>query len=189
MTNHLQNSSPWNQTYTISPIGFVESSLKEPGLVSDDEELHSDEDQADMRRQSREIKQLLSRIVVNPSLEGILEGLDKFSHALIIYWPHLAPDGSRNIMQVHPMGRRDLEKVGVFASCSPARPNPLLATAVKIVEVKDNIVSVQGLEAVHGSPVMDIKPYSRHYLQIKDLKMANWMETIDGEFNDEAVSG
>jgi tRNA (Thr-GGU) A37 N-methylase len=71
--------------------------------------------------------------------------------------------------------------VGVFATCSPARPNPILVTAVKVLGVHANVLTVQGLEAVDRSPVLDIKPYNRNYMEMEDLKVADWMERIEQE--------
>jgi len=48
---------------------------------------------------------------------------------------------------------------GVFAACSPRRPSPLGLTAVRLLGIEENILRVQGLDAVHGSPVFDLKPY------------------------------
>jgi tRNA (Thr-GGU) A37 N-methylase len=81
------------------------------------------------------------------------------------------------------MGRKDYDQVGVFASCSPARPNPILVTAVKIVNVQDNIMTVQGLDAVDQSPVLDVKPYHSHYMHVEGLKVSDWMERIQREVN------
>ena len=79
------------------------------------------------------------------------------------------------------MGRRDLPEVGVFATCSPARPNPILVTAVEVLGVEGTSLTVRGLEAVDRSPVLDIKPYNRNYLEVDGLKVSEWMERIQKE--------
>jgi len=181
MTDKTTSDNDWNRELIIRPIGYVKSSLKDPSLVADREGLTTGGNHGHLRRQALDIKKTVSQIVVNPALDGILDGLADFSHALILYWPHLAPSESRALIQIHPMGRKDLNKVGVFASCSPARPNPILATVVKVIGVNANILTVQGLEAVDQSPVVDIKPYNRHYFQVEDVKLADWMERIEQE--------
>ena len=184
MTNILAQDYDWNQEMIIQPVGFVKSELKDPSLAADGNGLKSQD--GDVRRHNREIKNLVSQIIINPALEGILDGLEGFSHALILYWAHLAKPASRKLIKIHPMGRPDLAKVGVFSSCSPGRPNPILTTAVRIVEVNGLVLTVQGLEAVEGSPVVDIKPYNLNYMKVKGLKMADWMERIERELgNDE----
>ena len=69
--------------------------------------------------------------------------------------------------------------VGVFATCSPARPNPILVTTVRIIEKKENTLQVQGLEAVDGSPIIDIKPYTATYCSAEDVRISNWMHQIE----------
>jgi len=174
----------WNQELTVRPVGFVESEIKKPSLAADREGLSLADEAALRRRETLKIKGMVSKIFVNPALGGILDGLAGFSHALILYWPHLAKPGSRSLIKVHPMGRKDFLPVGVFASCSPGRPNPILVTAVKVLGVEGNVLTVQGLEAVDQSPVVDIKPYTRHYLQVDGLKLADWMERIERELED-----
>ena len=173
----------WKQEFVIRPVGFVKSEFKDPSLVADREGLKPGDDDIDIRHHVREIEENISTIVINPIMEGILDGLADFSHALILYWPHLAKPESRALTKVHPMGRKDFNKVGVFASCSPARPNPILVTTVRVLGVNGNVLTVQGLEAVDQSPVLDIKPYSRHYMQVEGLKPADWMERIERELH------
>jgi tRNA-Thr(GGU) m(6)t(6)A37 methyltransferase TsaA len=173
----------WNQAWTIHPVGFVRSEIKEPSLAADREGLKGRGGE-EARRQARQIKNMTATIVVNPALTGILDGLADFSHALVLYWPHLARPESRNLTHVRPMGRPDFHPMGVFASCSPARPNPILATAVQVLGVEGNRLTVQGLEAVDQSPVIDIKPYNRNYLRVEGLKPAEWMERIERELGD-----
>lgn len=171
----------WNQEFILRPVGYVQSELKAPSLKASREGLSSDDNGSDRRHRAQEIRQVVAQIVVNPSLAGILDGLGDFSHALILYWPHLADPASRELTRVHPMGRDDLAKVGVFASCSPGRPNPILVTAVEVVRVEENMLTVKGLEAIDQSPVLDIKPYNRHYLAMDKVKLAPWMEQIERE--------
>jgi tRNA-Thr(GGU) m(6)t(6)A37 methyltransferase TsaA len=61
-------------------------------------------------------------------------------------------------MKLHPKGNPDNPLVGVFASRSPNRPNPIGVTKVKLLEVRGNILVVKGLDALNGTPVLDIKP-------------------------------
>jgi tRNA (Thr-GGU) A37 N-methylase len=79
------------------------------------------------------------------------------------------------------MGRKDLPLTGIFATRSPARPNPILVSVVKIVERRKNILRVMGLEAVDGSPVLDIKPHMKAYDTLENPKVAPWMEQIQKE--------
>jgi tRNA (Thr-GGU) A37 N-methylase len=71
---------------------------------------------------------------------------------------------------------------GIFATRSPARPNPILVSVVRILERKDNVLKVIGLEAVDGSPIIDIKPHVVAYDTKEQPKVAPWMEQIQREF-------
>ncbi|BCS93844.1 SAM-dependent methyltransferase [Metallosphaera javensis (ex Sakai et al. 2022)] len=93
-------------------------------------------------------------VVVRPELAEGLTGLEQFSHGIIIYHLHLSH--FNGLIKV-----RGGEKVGVFATRSPNRPNPIGISVVEILEVKGNRVKVRGLNAFNGTPVLDIKPYDR----------------------------
>ena len=122
-------------------------------------------------------------------LAGIIDGIEDFSHLLVLYWAHhVLPEG-RSITKAHPMGRKDLPLVGVFATCSPARPNPVCATVVRLLERKGNVLKVQGLDAVDGSPIVDIKPYNPSYYVPEDVKVADWMERIHREIAGGSIGG
>ena len=85
-------------------------------------------------------------------------GLFKVSHFRHL-WVIFGFDRVRNtLMRVHPMRDPSIPIVGVFASCSPTRPNKLGLTLARLVKVRNNVVTVKGLDAFDGSPVYDIKP-------------------------------
>jgi tRNA (Thr-GGU) A37 N-methylase len=79
------------------------------------------------------------------------------------------------------MGLQEFPEQGVFATCSPARPNPVLVSAVKLVAREGLILRVQGFEAVDGSPVVDIKPYNPGYFRIESPIIPEWMRRIRAE--------
>jgi tRNA-Thr(GGU) m(6)t(6)A37 methyltransferase TsaA len=101
----------------------------------------------------------ISQIVVYEQFVPALDCIEGFSDILIFYWMDRLSPHERSIMKVHPQGREDMPLVGVFACRSPARPNPIGVTRVKLLERRDNVVEVSGLDAANGSPVIDIKPY------------------------------
>ena len=102
----------------------------------------------------------VSKIVINREFARGLEGLEDFSHVYVVFWLHEIPEPSHRL-RVHPRGRQDLKKVGVFASRSPHRPNPIGLTLVKLLNKKGEILTVKGLDAYNGTPVVDIKPYDK----------------------------
>ena len=161
----------------IKPVGFVKSKLKNPSLKANHAGIELEQGLREASTEIRYIRSLTCELVINPELQGILDGLEDFSHAVVLYWPHLLPPQGRSLTKVHPMGLKRFPLVGVFATCSPARPNPILITTVRIIDKKENILTVQGLEAVDGSPIIDIKPYTT-YLSADDVKMSDWMNQI-----------
>lgn len=102
----------------------------------------------------------VSKIVINREFAHGLEGLGAFSHIYVLFWMHEIPRPSHRL-RVHPRGRLDIEKVGVFATRSPHRPNPIGLTLVKLLSKRGRTLTVKGLDAYHGTPVLDIKAYDR----------------------------
>jgi tRNA-Thr(GGU) m(6)t(6)A37 methyltransferase TsaA len=156
----------------LRPVGIVRSQLHRPTLAASSDGLRA---QAKLEEAVAE-RSNLAELVVSEDLDGILDGIEGFSHLLVVYWAHVVPPEGRSLAKVHPMGRKDLPLTGIFATCSPARPNPVLVTAVRLLERKGNVLLVQGLEAVDGSPVVDIKPYVPYYYAATDAKMPQWVE-------------
>lgn len=169
---------------TLRPLGVVKSELKQPSLVAGSGDLEQGKSDESAREEVKKIRDLVSEIVIDKSLEGILDGIEDFSHILVLYWPHKLAEEKRSLIKVHPMGRKDLPLVGIFATCSPARPNPVLVTAVRLLERRDNVLKVQGLEAIDGSPVIDLKPYIPHYYLAQDIRLSDWMMRIMREIGE-----
>ena len=103
--------------------------------------------------------EVVSEIVLEKKYADGLIGLKDFSHAIIIYFMHLATDKERVKIRRHPQGRDDMPFVGIFSQRAKRRPNPVGVTAVKIIKVENNVLKIQGLDAIDGTPVLDIKPY------------------------------
>jgi tRNA-Thr(GGU) m(6)t(6)A37 methyltransferase TsaA len=162
----------------IKPVGYVKGELKTPSLKAKGEDLELEKGLEQAADEVRKIRSLESDLVINPELDGILEGLEDYSHAVVVYWPHLLPPHGRLLTKVHPMGQKQFPLVGIFSTCSPARPNPVLVTTVRILKREKNILKVQGLEAVDGSPIIDIKPFTRTYFPDDDVKYPDWMNKI-----------
>ena len=88
-----------------------------------------------------------------------LDGLAEFSHLDVIYVFHALGDEEINTGARHPRGRTDWPKVGIFAQRAKARPNRIGVSTCEIVSVDGHTVHVRGLDAIDGSPVIDIKPH------------------------------
>lgn len=83
------------------------------------------------------------------------------------------------------MGNRKFPLVGVFATRSPVRPNSILTSVVRLIERRGNVLQVTGLDALDGSPILDIKPY-QPCNEPKDIKIPDWMKKIHYEFGGNA---
>jgi len=86
-----------------------------------------------------------------------LVGLENISHVIVLYW---ADRAARDVLKSRRHRQHDGDR-GVFASRSPARPNPICLSVCEVVRVQGNRIEVRGLEALDGSPVLDLKPHVR----------------------------
>ena len=77
-----------------------------------------------------------------------------------------------------PRGRADMPELGIFAQRGKQRPNPLGVTAVEIVRVAAPILTVRGLDAVDGTPVLDVKPYFPQFDRRSDARVPEWVERL-----------
>jgi tRNA-Thr(GGU) m(6)t(6)A37 methyltransferase TsaA len=102
-----------------------------------------------------------SRIVLDPELEIGLEGLELGARILVVFWFHRS--SGYDLLQ-HPRGDRARRKRGVFTLRSPHRPNPVGISEVEVTAIERNVLTVRGLDAVDGTPVLDLKPvpFDRH---------------------------
>lgn len=140
----------------LHPIGTVRSPLT-PSPPSDPA-LSLAARIAANREKYRQIAALEVELVLDAEWAEALRGLAEFSHLWVIYWAHLRPAGAALDRVLRPMGRADLPLTGLLATRSPCRPNPILLTLAELVRVEGCRVVVRGLEALDGSPILDLKP-------------------------------
>ena len=130
--------------WTIRPVGFVRSAIRTPGDAPKQGALEGTE----------------AEIVVSPEFAEGLEGLERHGlggKIIVLSWMHLADRARR---KVHPRGQEDRPMRGVFSTRSPHRPNPISLYTVELLEIRGNVLRVRGMDAVDGTPVLDIKPHS-----------------------------
>jgi len=184
MKNEAFDSESASDSIILTPIGMVRSEIKEPILKANEDGLTRELRSQQEKEYRKKLKTLVSEVLIDQGLSEILDGIEGFSHILVLYWPHLVPEKRRKLLKVHPMGRKDIPQQGVFATCSPARPNPVLVTAVRLLERSGNVLRVQGLEAVDGSPIVDIKPYNPRYYRVESPEVPEWMKKLQKEISD-----
>ena len=125
-------------------------------------------------------KNVVSKIVIREKYIEALNGIKEFSHLFVLFWLHEIPISDRIVMKVHPRGRNDMPLVGVFATRSPHRPNPIGLTRVKLLEIEGKLLTVQGLDAYHGTPVLDLKPFDS-WDTTENFKVADWWIKLEQE--------
>lgn len=94
-------------------------------------------------------------LVLDPGYVPGLMGLAVGQEIFVFTWLHLA---ARDTLEVHPRGNAELPLRGVFTTRSPSRPNPIGLHRARVTAIDGNVVTVAALEAVNGTPVIDIKP-------------------------------
>lgn len=96
-------------------------------------------------------------IEIFAQFEAGLEGVEEIEHLWVLYWMHALPEEQRRVLRAHPRGDRSRPVRGVFALHSPVRPNPIGLTRVRLLGREGNRLVVEGLDALPGSPVLDLK--------------------------------
>lgn len=121
-----------------------------------------------------------SRIELDPARFGpdALAGLDELSHIEVIYFFHLHTDEPTETGARHPRDRPDWPKVGIFAQRGRMRPNRIGLCVCKVLRVDGTAVEVEGLDAVDGTPVLDIKPVWSGNAPRGELREPDWAREI-----------
>ena len=123
---------------------------------------------------------VISKIIFREEYTEALEGVEEFSHLFILFWLNEISDANRKVMKVHPRGRNDMPLLGIFATRTPHRPNPIGLTRVKLLNVEGNVITVQGLDAYNGTPVLDIKPFDS-WDTTEDHRVPDWWKKLEKE--------
>ncbi|MHA1380836.1 MAG: tRNA (N6-threonylcarbamoyladenosine(37)-N6)-methyltransferase TrmO [Candidatus Helarchaeota archaeon] len=159
------------EKYIIKPVGIVESNRKKVCLTSENEDLKLDMELAIKQH----VEMAISKIIINKEYEECLEGIEDFSHLIISFWTHFITEKSRQIKKIHPAGIYKCPFKGIFATRSPIRPNPICQMTVRLLEKKGNILIVEDLDAVNGTPIIDIKPHLPMWDSPLNVKLAGWI--------------
>jgi tRNA-Thr(GGU) m(6)t(6)A37 methyltransferase TsaA len=102
-----------------------------------------------------EMRSGISRIALDPAFTQGLAGANPGDQIMVLF--HFNRSEGYELLQ-HPRGNRDRPRRGVFTLRSPRRPNPIGLTTVQVLEINKNILTVRGLDAFNGTPVLDLKP-------------------------------
>jgi tRNA-Thr(GGU) m(6)t(6)A37 methyltransferase TsaA len=111
----------------------------------------------------------------------VIAGLDEFSHLEVIYLFDRVDEPAVHLGARHPRGRSDWPLVGIFAQRAKARPNRLGVTVCEMVAIDGLDIVVRGLDAIDGTPVIDIKPYMKEFGPRTPTRQPMWsMELMRG---------
>jgi tRNA-Thr(GGU) m(6)t(6)A37 methyltransferase TsaA len=110
------------------------------------------------------------------------DGLNEFSHVEVVFLFHRVPESDIQLGARHPRGRMDWPKVGIFAQRAKARANRIGVTVCKLVSVAGLSIQVEGLDAIDGTPVLDIKPYMREFGPRGPVHQPAWASELMSEY-------
>ena len=154
----------WNLPIKVEPIGYVR-------VNKTDDEIRKTWLEGGVEG-TIEIKKEFS--------EGLI-GIEGFSHLIVIGWFHKAVPWHKKVLKVKPrrllmygFSLNELPLIGVFASDSPDRPNPIGIDIVELLRREDRLLYVKGLDFFDGTPVLDIKAYTPDYIPSTEIRLPKW---------------
>ena len=120
--------------------------------------------------QSTSAKGINGKVEIFKEYQEGLKDLEGFSYIILLYHFHLAKNFK---LKVKPFLDNDFH--GVFATRAPARPNPIGISIVRLIKIEENILYIEDVDIVNGTPLLDIKPYVPQF-DIKEVKKFGWLE-------------
>ncbi len=142
----------FQEKIVLNPIGYVKTTAKGDEVKD---------------------KALLSQIVLRDDLVEGLSGISDYSHVFVLFYLNQVTDEQKKTLRVHPRGRMDMPLEGVFVARTMLRPNPIGLTLVELVKVEGNVLTVRGLDAYDGTPVLDIKTYD-YWDMAENIRVPDW---------------
>jgi tRNA-Thr(GGU) m(6)t(6)A37 methyltransferase TsaA len=143
----------------LKPIGYVRRASKQENVKD---------------------RSIISEIVIRKGLAKALEGIEEFSHLFVLFYMHQVSAKDTKALKFHPRGRMDLPLVGLFATRTPLRPNPVGLEVVELLKRRENVLVVKGLDAFDGTPVLDLKPYD-NWDAVVNVRVPEWRKKLESE--------
>ncbi|WP_319379449.1 tRNA (N6-threonylcarbamoyladenosine(37)-N6)-methyltransferase TrmO [uncultured Methanocorpusculum sp.] len=156
----IQSSEDIPDSFTYTPIGIVHSPYT---------------DTAGMPIQPTGAEGVRGTIILRPELSPGLKDLQEFSHIILIYAFHRSCGYS---LQVTPF--LDTVQHGVFATRAPKRPNAIGLSTVRLIDIRDNVLTIENVDLLDGTPLLDIKPYVPAFDVFSSAK-AGWLDKTSQE--------
>jgi tRNA-Thr(GGU) m(6)t(6)A37 methyltransferase TsaA len=145
--------------YAVEPVGFVQASRSVP------------EDDAWGGEQAR-------IVLADGMPPEALAGLVSFSHVEVLFLFHQVPPEKIVRDARHPRNNPDWPKVGIFAQRGKNRPNRIGSTICRVLSVEGRVLTVAELDAIDGTPVLDIKPVMREFLPRGTIRQPGWVSEL-----------
>jgi len=143
----------------LTPIAFVKNERKE--VIDDHWEA------------------IISKIILAENIiEEALDGIEAFSHLEVIFYMNKVSDEKAKAQHRHPRNNPDLPKLGTFAQRNKNRPNKIGLTTVELLERNNRTLKVKYLDAINGTPILDIKPVMKEFEPKGDIRQPEWTQVI-----------
>ncbi|WP_410982395.1 SAM-dependent methyltransferase [Bacillus cereus] len=149
--------------FSLQPIAFVHNERK---MIIDDE--------------WGDVQSLIT--LVDSYSEESIQGIEDFSHIEVIFYFHKVKDEQIQYSARHPRNNKKYPQIGIFAQRGKNRPNRLGATIAKVVRREGKSIVVEGLDAIDGTPILDIKPVMREFLPNEDIIQPEWVTDLMKEY-------
>jgi len=148
------------EAINYKPIGTIRSPFKESIGIP---------------RQAMGASDIKGQIEIFDEFSGGLKDLDGFSHIVVVFHMHLV-----SIPSLKACPPWDGKEHGVFATCSPYRPNPIGVSVVRLESIEQNILHISGIDMADGTPVLDIKPYIPDLNPTDDIIIGWLTDKVEG---------
>ena len=131
-----------------------------------------------------------SDLIFRDELMDALDGLEAYSHIIVVFFCHRVPEEERSVRHIRPRSADgQLPEQGVLATRSQQRPSALGVAVVPLLRRRRNILRVVGLDAIDGTPVLDVKPYLPYYDSVAEARVPDWVLQPPPETSDSPSPG
>lgn len=114
--------------------------------------------------------------------EESVQGIEDFSHLEVIFYFNQVKDDNIQFDARHPRNNKEYPKVGIFAQRGKNRPNKLGLTTVEVLKREGKIIYITGLDAINGTPVLDLKPVMKEFAPKGEIKQPYWVSDLMKEY-------
>lgn len=126
---------------------------------------------------------VIAEVVLDDRFDpSALDGLEEFSHIDVVYVFDRVDQSQVTVDARHPRGRTDWPSVGIFAQRAKGRPNRIGVTTCELLEVREQRLTVRGLDAIDGTPVLDLKPYMLEFAPRSTVRQPPWSVELMAEY-------